>query len=156
MQEVEFHIRPARKLDQIIIRQLIHKARLNPLGISWQAFDIVEGPDGQVLGCGQIKRHRDGSVELASLYIAPEYRGQGIASALIRQLQSKARSDLWLTCRSDLIPFYARFEFLEVTDPREMPGYFRRVWQLFRLFKRLVGEGGHLAVMHRGEMIVNE
>ena len=156
MHEVEFIIRPARESDQAILRQIINKARLNPLGISWRAFDIVEGARGQVLGCGQIKHHREGSKELASLYIAPEFRGQGIAAALIRQLQSKARSDLWLTCRSDLIPFYKRFEFTEVGDPTQMPRYFRRVWQLFRLFTRLVGGGEHLAVMHWGEKAMNE
>jgi N-acetylglutamate synthase-like GNAT family acetyltransferase len=156
MQEIDFHIRPARKSDQTIIRQLIRRARLNPMGISWPAFDIVEGPGDMVLGCGQVKRHRDGSMELASLYIAPEFRGQGIAAALIQRLQSKARSNLWLTCRSDLIPFYARFAFTEVADPGEMPTYFRRVWRLFWLFKWLVGEGDHLAVMYWGGTIVNE
>ena len=41
---------------------------------------------GEVIGCAQIKPHRDGSRELASLVVHPDYRGQGIARRMIQYL----------------------------------------------------------------------
>ena len=148
MGSIEYRFRRASKKDQGLIRQLIFRARLNPLGIGWKGFDIVEAGDGQVLGIGQIKVHRDGSEELASLYIDPAFRNQGIAAALVGYLKERARTELWLTCRSSLIPFYERLAFLEVTDPVHMPAYFRTVWRIFKLFKPWVGRKDTLAVMH--------
>ncbi len=147
MLEANFNIRSATAEDQSVIRQLIYAGRLNPIGLSWRAFDLIERDDGELIGCGQIKRHRDGACELASLYIKPAFRSRGFAGTLIRHLQSKASSTLWLTCRSSLIPFYQKFSFILVTTPETMPRYFRRVWQIFRLFSRWWGIKDSLAVM---------
>ncbi len=144
----DIHIRPARAQDQAIIRSFIYRARLNPLGLSWESFRMVEAADGEVIGCGQLKPHHDGVQELASLYVKPAFRGRGIAARLIRDLQNQARSDLWLTCRSGLIPFYERFGFQDVADPDSMPLYFQRIWKIVGFFTRWFPNGDRLAVMY--------
>ena len=46
----------------------------------------------------------------------PEYRGQGCAGRLLRQMireaETQGRRGLVLTCKDELIPFYARFGFV--------------------------------------------
>jgi N-acetylglutamate synthase-like GNAT family acetyltransferase len=147
MSSIEFRIRSATSQDHARIRRVIRQARLNPLGVSWQSFIIAENSSVAFLGCAQIKSHRDGSRELASIYVQPSYRNQGIAAGMIRELQGRNRKELWLTCRSSLVVFYHRLGFIEVTRPGEMPIYFNVVWRLFRLFGRLIRSGERLAVM---------
>ncbi len=144
----EIHIRSAEEDDRRIIRRTIRQARLNPLGLDWQAFLIAEDDQGRFLGCVQRKVHKDGSEELASLYVVPHYRGRGIAANLIEAIISCAHDDLWLTCRSALVPFYMRFGFYEVRDPARMPAYFSRVWRLFRVLTKGANPEARLAVMH--------
>ena len=147
MTAIETRIRPAVAEDQKLIRAVIRQARLNPLGLHWRSFVIAEDLMRDFLGCAQIKSHKDGSRELASLYVKPEHRGRGIGSLLIRYLQDQERSSLWLTCRSGLVPLYERFGFLEICDATVMPLYFRRVWQLFHAFSRWSPQWEALAVM---------
>jgi N-acetylglutamate synthase-like GNAT family acetyltransferase len=103
------------------------------LGLDWQRFVVALAENGVVIGCGQLKPHRDGSWELASIMVAPAWRGQGVARAIIEHLLSNSPRLLWLTCVSPLVPFYARFGFREVTAPADMPPYFRWISRLFRL-----------------------
>lgn len=85
-----------------------------------------------MIGCGQLKPHRDGSLELASIVVAPVWRSQGVAGAIIEHLLANSHSPIWLTCVTLLTPFYTRFGFHEVTDLSIMPAYFRWVSRLFR------------------------
>jgi GNAT superfamily N-acetyltransferase len=147
MATTELRIRPAKKEDQKFIREIIRRARLNPLGVHWQTFVIAQKPNGDFLGCAQIKDHRDGSSELASLYVDPAHRGRGIAAAIIRYFLSQAQSDLWLTCRSGLVLLYQSFGFVEIGDPSRMPAYFRRVWRLFNGLTRWSPQLERLAVL---------
>lgn len=148
MTPTETHIRSATIDDRKIIRRTIYRARLNPLDLAWQAFLIAEDGQGRFLGCVQLKHHNDGSKELASLYILPTHRGRGIAAKLIEAIMARAQDDLWLTCRSELVPYYERFQFYEVSDPGFMPPYFSRVWRLFRVFTQWSTSESRLAVMH--------
>lgn len=144
----EIYIRSAVEGDRTIIRRSINRARLNPMGLTWQAFLIAEDERGRFLGCGQLKLHKDGSEELASLYVEPTDRGRGIAAKLIGALLARARKDIWLTCRTALVPFYNRYGFYEVLDPAQMPAYYNRVWRLFRVFTKGSEHGSGLSVMH--------
>jgi N-acetylglutamate synthase-like GNAT family acetyltransferase len=147
MSLIEYRLRAATSDDHPRIRRVIRQARLNPLGVSWRTFIIAEDSNETFLGCAQIKLHKDGTQELASIYVHPAYRNQGIATEMIRELQGRSQMELWLTCRSSLGAFYAQFGFIEVTKPREMPPYFNVVWRLFRIIGCLVGVRGRLAVM---------
>lgn len=118
-------IRPAHAHDKGVILRQMRQERLNPLGNRWRNFLVAENTNGEIVGFGQLKRHRDGSTELASLVVIRGWRRQGIAGALITELKKRGGPPLWLTCRSGLSPFYARYGFETVQDPGMMPTYFR-------------------------------
>ncbi|MDF1501103.1 MAG: GNAT family N-acetyltransferase [Anaerolineales bacterium] len=141
-----FNLRLAMKEDQAVIRCMILGARLNPLGLHWKGFLLAEDEDGNVLGCGQIKGHADGSRELASIYVKPEKRGRGLARAIIQGLLSDQAPPVWLTCQRALVDFYRRYGFQEIRDVDMMPAYFRRVRRLVGALSFMRG-GNPLAVM---------
>ena len=134
---VSYRLQAATPAQRGEIKALVRAARINPLGLDWQRFVVALDENDVVIGCGQLKSHRDGSWELASIVVAPSWRGQGVARAIIEHLLNNSPRPLWLTCVSPLIPFYTRFGFREVTTPADMPPYFRWVSRLFRLLTYL-------------------
>ena len=102
---------------------------------------------GRLIGCGQVKVHRDGSRELASIAVVREWRRRGIASAIIRELQEGYGRPLWLTCISSISPFYEPYGFVEISDLAQMPPYFRRAKRFFSLYLKLTRGKEQLAVM---------
>ena len=125
-----FSLRPAVEDDQAEILRLVLAGGINPTGLDWQRFVVAEDHAGVVVGCAQLKPHRDGSVELASLVVVEEQRGKGIARALIEHFIDEHRETLYLMCRSGLGPMYEKFGFYPLQQD-EMPRYFRRVSKLF-------------------------
>jgi N-acetylglutamate synthase-like GNAT family acetyltransferase len=104
--------------------------RINPIGLDWHRFIIAVDQQDHLIGCGQVKPHQDGSLELASIAVQPEWRQRGVARAIIMELLSQHSPPLYLTCRSRLGPFYERFGFNIVSDEKSMPIYFRRIHRL--------------------------
>jgi GNAT superfamily N-acetyltransferase len=144
--EQGFILRPAVAGDQLAIWRMVLGAGLNPLHLWWENFILAVSDGGEILGCGQIKSHKDGSRELASIYVIPAVRGQGLARAIIERLLSEHQSPIWLTCRRELAEFYQRFGFIEAHEPDCMPAYFRQVKKLINVLS-LTRDGGSLAVM---------
>ena len=142
-----FALRPATAVDQETIKQLIRDAGINPLSLSWERFLLAEDKQGKPIGCGQVKAHRDGSRELASIAVVPAWRGRAVARAIIEALQAQYGPPLWLTCMNRLAMFYAKFGFVEVKTAEQMPPYFRRAARFFNLYLQLTGATGRLAVM---------
>jgi N-acetylglutamate synthase-like GNAT family acetyltransferase len=140
-------LRPANQADQAAIKAIIYANWLNPLGLKWSQFILAETAHNQIIGCGQVKPHRDGSRELASIAVIPSWRNQGIAAAIINQLLAAHSPPLWLTCESRLVPFYEKFGFAQISDPARMPPYFRRLARLSRLWQRFAPGQKVLAVM---------
>lgn len=132
-----YRLRRAEPADARQIRRLIHAERLNPLGLDWRRFWLAVDEEGRIIGCGQVKPHRDGSRELASIAVVREWRGRGVAGAIIRQLLAEHPPPLYLTCRAELTGFYARFGFAVAAHPAGLPPYFRRLAQLSRWLSRL-------------------
>ena len=140
-------LRRATAADAPVIRRLIHAERLNPFGLNWRRFWLAMGEDGRVIGCGQVKPHRDGSRELASIVVLPAWRKRGAASTIIRQLLTENPPPLYLTCRAELTGFYARFGFAVVENPAELPPYFWRIAKVFRLLRHLTNGRVDLCVL---------
>jgi N-acetylglutamate synthase-like GNAT family acetyltransferase len=146
---LSIQIRPAIEDDQPAIHRLIRQAGINPLGLNWRRFTVAVELSGVVVGCGQLKQHRDGTVELASLAVVPRLRGEGLGRRLIEALIGRGPDELWLMCRSSLASLYRKFGFEEVEEPEAMPTYFRRVRGLAGLVHQLAHTNEHLAVMLR-------
>lgn len=143
-----FTLRPAAQADDQAIRDLVHIGQINPTGLDWRRFLVAETGQGQVIGCGQVKPHRDGSCELASIVVHPGWRGQGVARAIIERLTGEQDRELYLMCRSPLGPFYAKFGF-RALEVAEMPPYFRRILRLAGLINALSNQRTSLLVMKR-------
>lgn len=144
-----FKLRRAVEEDDAAIRALIKEGRINPTGLKWPRFVVAVNSVGEVVGCGQVKSHRDGSIELASLVVTAEWRGQGLARAIIEYLVCEHPEDMYLMCRSSLGDFYARFDFRALQET-EMSPYFRRISRLASLAEFLRKDGETLLVMKRG------
>lgn len=130
------HIRPATAQDQSAINRLVRAARLNPVNVRWVNFAVAEEA-GTIAGVGQVRPHSDGSRELASLAVAPEYRRRGIGSQLVRALMAGHPAPLYLFCEDNLEPYYARFGFYRLSDTRQLPAPLARLYRAGRLIKRL-------------------
>ena len=123
-------VRPALESESAQIKALINLVGINPSGLDWKRFLVAVGENGQVLGCGQIKPHGGGIRELASIAVLPEYRGRGIARAVIEMLLRENPKPLYLMCISHNGPMYEKFGFQSIADS-EMPRYFSRIKKLF-------------------------
>lgn len=132
-----FQLRPARREDSAPIRTLIWRVRINPTSLDWRRFWVAVDSQERLLGCGQLKPHGDGSLELASIAVHPQYRGRGIAHAIVNQLLNRASRPLYLRCTAPLQDFYERFGF-RVISPDEMPPNYRRDWQMFAWLKKYI------------------
>jgi N-acetylglutamate synthase-like GNAT family acetyltransferase len=132
-----FTIRPATQADFLAIRNLIDLVEINPLGLDWRRFIIAADVHDCLVGCGQVKPHRDGSLELASIAVRPEWRERGVARAIIMQLLKAHPGPLYLICRNHLRTFYEKLGFVNITDPDTMPLHFRWLIITVHVFQRL-------------------
>ncbi len=142
-------LRSAAETDQPCITAIIREARINPMDLKWKNFVVaVDQATGEIVGTGQIKAHRDGSRELASIAVMPEQQGRGIARQIIERLLAQTTGTLYLTCRSVMGPMYEKFGFREI-GVDEMTPYFRRLKKIAGVFDLLTRDES-LMVMKRG------
>jgi N-acetylglutamate synthase-like GNAT family acetyltransferase len=125
-----YEIRPAVESEATQIKDLINLVEINPTGLDWKRFLVAVDASGQVIGCGQIKPHGGDVRELASIAVLPDYRGQGIARAVIEMLLSQNPPPLYLMCIAHNGPMYEKFGFHAI-EVSEMPRYFSRIKKLF-------------------------
>lgn len=143
-----FHLRRAAAPDAAAIRQLIHDVRIYPIGLDWRRFLLAVTSEGELIGCGQVKPHGDGTRELASIAVVPSWRGRGVARAIIERLLADHPGALYLTCLASNGPFYEKFGFRSIGQD-EMPPYFRRLAHLAGIFGALRLSPEQLLVMKR-------
>ena len=142
----ELKIRKAIRSDQSEILKLVRSENLNPINLRWENFLLGETEQNRIIAIVQLKKHKDGSKELASLVVQPENRGQGYAGKLIKALISGCDETIYLMCRSGLGPFYQQYGFEPITR-EEMPVYFKRIHTLFGLMKRVIKRDEDLLIM---------
>jgi N-acetylglutamate synthase-like GNAT family acetyltransferase len=140
-------IRPAKAEDQPTIRRIIRAANLNPMSLDWPNFLVAE--DGsEVVGIGQVKTHRDGSRELASIAVLPARQGQGIGNSIVKALLERhGEGVLHLTCQLKNEGYYERFGFSRIPR-KEFPRYFARLLPFVNAVARLGRT--EIIVMRRG------
>lgn len=128
MRVMRAHIRPATAGDQRAIRAWVWSARLNPVNLRWRNFVVAEVA-GQMAGIGQLRPHADGSLELASLVVAPAFRRHGIGSRIVRALLAGQQGPIYLFCEGKLQPYYARLGF-DPIQAAELPPALARMYRL--------------------------
>lgn len=142
----DYTLRPARESESAQIRDLIRLVGINPMALDWKRFIVAVNDKDEMIACGQVKPHGKDILELASLAVYPEYRGQGIARAIIEYLLQDDRRPLYLTCVSTLEPFYKKFGFVPMTY-EEMPRYYQRLSKLAGAMMSLAHRNQRLSVM---------
>jgi N-acetylglutamate synthase-like GNAT family acetyltransferase len=142
-------IRPAAAADQKTLVRLVREAQINPADIKWRHFTVaVDDETGEIVSIGQIKKHGDGSEELASIATVPAYQRRGLAHQVIERLIAGHSGRLFLTCLNTMSPFYEQFGF-RVIDKDEMTPYYRRMVKLVNAYDVLAKSGRELKVMLR-------
>ncbi len=88
---------------------------------------LAREPDG-IAGCIALRRMDDQCCEMKRLYVRPEFRGRGIAHALVKELLTIARARGYSRMRLDTLPamkaamrLYEEFGFREIGQYRENP-----------------------------------
>lgn len=142
----EFSIRPAHESESAQIRELIYLTGINPIGLDWKRFIVAANDRDEMIGIGQLKPHGSDILELASLAVYPEYRGKGVARAIIEHLLANGPRPLYLMCESSLGPLYEKFGFRGIAYD-EMPRYFQRITKLAGLVTTLARRDERLLVM---------
>ena len=132
----DYSIRSAQEAEFAQIKALIHEVGINPTGLDWRRFLVAVDGLGRVIGCGQIKPHGSDILELASIAVSPEHRGQGIARRIIEQLLAENPRPLYLMCVEHNGAMYEKFGFRAI-ELEAMPRYFQRMKKLFDLSKLL-------------------
>ena len=130
------NIRPAGQEDQETIVSFIRQAKINPRNLHWQNFLVAE-ENGKAVGIRQVKVHAQGTREVASGFVLPEYRLQGISAQLIKEILSREQGALYLMCRDRRASYYEPFGFRRV-PVSELPSDFRKEYRIGRIVTTLL------------------
>lgn len=133
---MKVNIRPARPEDQETIVAMIRQAKLNPRNLHWENFLIGE-TNGQIIGIRQVKIHSEGTREVASGFVLPEYRRQGISACLMNELLTRETGPLYTMVDEKRAPYYERFGFRRVAVD-QLPPDFRREYRIGRFVTALI------------------
>ena len=120
------------------------------MALDWRRFLVAEA-DGQIIGTVQVKPHGDGTRELASLAVVPEWQNRGVGAALMQAALARETGPLYLTCRSEIEGYYTRFGFRSLARG-ELTPYFRRLARIadgVGALARLFGRPVRMSVMYR-------
>jgi len=142
----KFNLRSARESESTQIRDLIHLTGINPMGLDWKRFVVAVNERDEMIACGQIKSHGQGIPELASIAVHPEWRGQGVARAIIERLLNDSPRPMYLMCESSMEAMYEKFGFRGVSY-EEMPRYFQRISKLAGMVTALAQRHERLLIM---------
>ena len=129
-------IRPARQEDQEKIVSLIKEAKLNPRNLTWKHFLVAE-KDEQMVGIRQVKVYEDGTKEVASGFVLPEYRRQGISAQLMTALLAREAGPVYTMVNEKRAPYYEQFGFRRV-DINQLPSDFRKEYRIGRIVTTLM------------------
>ena len=130
------NIRPAMETDQSTIEKFIQQAKLNPRNLHWERFLIAE-EDGKIVGVRQVKIYKPGTHEVASGFVLPEYRRQGISAQLMNALLARETGPLYTMVNEKRSQYYEQFGFRRV-KVSQLPSDFRQEYLLGRIITTLL------------------
>jgi N-acetylglutamate synthase-like GNAT family acetyltransferase len=137
MEEIIYRKAAKKDLPQII--EILKVFKLNMLDLASEAF-MAAILGGKIIGCGRIKTMDDGSLQLASIAVLPEFRNKGVASNLIKKLLAgDLRRPVYGICRKTREKFYEIFGFKAVAIEK-LPDSMKKEWD--RLVKIYAGVEG--------------
>lgn len=129
-------IRPARQEDKETIVSFIRQAKLNPRNLNWQNFLVAE-ENNELVGIRQVKVYERGTREVASGFVLPGYRRQGISAQLMRALLARETGPLYTMVNEKRAPYYEQFGFRRV-DASQLPLDFHKEYRIGRIVTTLM------------------
>lgn len=129
-------IRPARQEEQETLVDYIRQAKLNPRNLHWQNFLVAE-EDHKIVGIRQIKTHPQGTREVASGFVLPEYRRRGISTRLMNELLARENGPLYTMVNEKWAPYYEQLGFRRV-DVTQLPSDFLKEYRIGRIVTSLM------------------
>lgn len=133
---MDMTIRPARPEDQETIVSYIRQAKINPRNLHWQNFLVAE-EDHKIIGIRQVKTHPRGTREVASGFVLPEYRRQGISARLMKELLARETGPLYTMVNEKRAPYYEQFGFRRV-EVSQLPSDFLKEYRIGRIVTSLL------------------
>jgi N-acetylglutamate synthase-like GNAT family acetyltransferase len=133
---MKVNVRPARPEEQETIVSFIRQAKLNPRNLHWENF-LVGEINGQIIGIRQVKVHAQGTREVASGFVLPEYRRQGVSACLMNELLRRETGSLYTMVNEKRASYYERFGFRRIAVDR-LPADFRREYRIGRIVTSLM------------------
>jgi amino-acid N-acetyltransferase len=146
-------LRQAIAADQSTLYALMKHERLDAAEAGWPQF-IVAADGFGIVGAAQLRRHCDGSSEVASLVVLPPMRGQGIAARLLDALLAARNAPVHLVAQRTHATYFERWGFRGI-QPWRAPGAVRRRWLVGQLAElgRIAGLTGCFG-LHRPQRLV--
>ena len=129
-------IRRANEEDQQTLVSLIRQAKLNPRNLRWENFLVAE-ENGNIVGIRQVRVHSQGTREVGSGFVLPEYRHRGISVRLMNEILTQETGPLYTMINEKWTPYYEQFGFRRVEINR-LPGDFLREYRIARLITSLI------------------
>jgi amino-acid N-acetyltransferase len=133
---LDIAIRPARQEDQETIISCIRQAKLNPRNLHWQNFLVAEN-EGKIVGIRQVKVYSQGTREVASGFVLPQYRRQGISAQLMKAPLARETGPLYTMVNEKRSSYYEQFGFRRV-EVSQLPSDFRREYWIGRIVTTLL------------------
>jgi amino-acid N-acetyltransferase len=133
---LDITIRPALQEDQETITSFIRQAKLNPRNLHWQNFLVAE-KDGEIVGIRQVKVYSQGTREVASGFVLPQYRRQGISAQLMKALLARVTGPLYTMVNEKRSAYYEQFGFRRV-EVSQLPSDFRKEYRIGRIVTTLL------------------
>ena len=106
----------------------------------------------QIAGFGQVKILSDGTPELASLAVLPEYQNSGIGSCIVWTLIDRTPGPLYLRCAGHNEGYYQRFGFRTGTGadvPRSLRRTYTAINAVLPPMNLVLGSHERLCIMER-------
>ena len=129
-------IRSAQQEDQETIVSYIQRAKINPRNLHWQNFLVAED-NGKIVGIRQVKVYKQGTREVASGFVLPEYRRRGISAQLMNELLARETGPLYTMVNPKRASYYEKFGFQPVVVS-QLPADFRREYRIGRIVTTLL------------------
>jgi len=147
-------IRPATAADSDAITSLIDEAGINPRDLDWRRF-LVADDDREVVACAQVRVHRQGTRELASVAVREARRGEGLGRLISEAaIAREPTRPLFLYAEGTNEPYWSKFAFMEVDDdglPPDMGRSVKATRRLMRAYSLATGHHDRIVVMRRDD-----
>ncbi len=106
-------------------------------------FVVIASYDGKEAGLGRLVKVDDGHLELGGIYVFHEYRGLGIAQAIVSYLNNHPITSskiVWCLPFQNLINFYLTFGFslTDSSDPKLPKSLYEKTGWCLKTYKKKV------------------